>query len=114
MPNDLAAFAANGKISDLAAAAILSRLESFADVAPRYREQWQRMAGIADHAGYRLFSRLPRDGVLGFVPLQAPHPVSVATLRESPLPLAKYYPPLTDLPRTRKLYEHMVCLASHP
>ena len=114
LPDRLSAFAANGKVSDLAAAAILSRLGSFVALAPRYREQWQRLADIAEHAGYRLFSRLPNNGVLGFVPLQAPIPVEAASLHRSRLPLAKYYPPLADLPRARQIYEHMVCLAAHP
>jgi dTDP-4-amino-4,6-dideoxygalactose transaminase len=114
LPDGLAAFAANGKISELAAAAILSRLNGLAAVAPDYQRQWQRIAGIAERAGYRVFSRVPEGGVLGFVPLQAPVAVSAAALRESPMPMAKYYPPLADRPRARRLYEHMVCVACHP
>lgn len=114
LTDDLSAFAANGKMSDLAAAGILSRLGYYTSVAPQYREQWQRMADIAERAGYRIFSRPAGRGVLGFVPLQAPSPVSVAAVHGSQIPLAKYYPPLVGLPRTLQLYEHMVCLACHP
>lgn len=114
LPAELAACAANGKMSDLAAAAILSRLRMFLSVAPRYREQWLRLADIAVDAGFRVFCRPPETGVLGFVPLQAPHPVNANAVHRSRLPMAKYYPPLADLPRTRRLYEHMVCVASHP
>ena len=114
LPIELAPFAANGKISDLAAAAILARLAQFPELAGLYRRQWQRLAGIAAREGYRLFSELPPQGVLGFVPLQAPQPIAIVEVRNSRVPMAKYYPPLTDLPTARRLYEGMVCLAGHP
>ena len=110
----LSAFAANGKISDVAAAAILSHLGTFMTLAPRYREQWRRLADIAENLGFRVFSQLPGNSILGFVPLQAPHPIGIAAIQRSPLPLAKYYPPLANLPRARQIFEHMVCLAAHP
>ena len=113
-PDHTTAFAANGKISDVAAAAILARLETFVTLAPRYQEQWQRLADIAEGSGFRVFSRLPKHGVLGFVPLQAPHPVDSAGIQQSQLPLAKYYPPLANLPRARQIFDHMICLAAHP
>jgi dTDP-4-amino-4,6-dideoxygalactose transaminase len=113
-PDHVSAFAANGKISDIAAAAILSRLGTFVTLAPRYQEQWQRLADIAENSGFRVFSQLPANGILGFVPLQAPHPIEIAATQRSRLPLAKYYPPLANLPRARQIFEHMVCLAAHP
>jgi dTDP-4-amino-4,6-dideoxygalactose transaminase len=113
-PDCASSFAANGKLSDVAAAAILSRLETFVRLTPRYQEQWHRLAEIAEDSGFRVFSRLPQNGVLGFVPLQAPHPVDVTTIRRSQLPLAKYYRPLAEGPRARQIYDHMVCLAAHP
>ena len=113
-PDHVSAFAANGKISDVAAAAILSRLETFVTLAPRYQEQWQRLADIAENSGFRVFSQLPENGILGFVPLQAPHSIEIAATQRSRVPLAKYYPPLANLPRAKQIYEHMVCLAAHP
>ena len=107
-------YAANGKIADLAAAAIVARLEGWPRAADNYRIQWQRIASIAEDVGYDVFSRPATGGTLGFVPILAPSPVEIETVRSSALPLAKYYPPLGDLPTARRLYARIVCVACHP
>ena len=113
-PAWLASYAANGKMSDIAAAAILARLEAWPKIAPHYRAQRDRLAAIAIDLGYQLFGEPARDAVIGFVPLLAPVPVSVATVKASNVPLAKYYPPLADLPNARRLFDRMIGIASHP
>jgi dTDP-4-amino-4,6-dideoxygalactose transaminase len=113
-PTWLAPYAANGKMSDIAAAAILARLETWPKVAPLYRSQRDRLVAIAVEAGYQTFARPAPGAVIGFVPLVAPAPVSVATVKASDVPLAKYYPPLADLPNARRLFDRMVGIACHP
>ena len=113
-PQSLSAFAANGKMSDIAAATILARLESWPALAPEYFRQGQRVTAIATDVGFRVFAQPTSDAVIGFVPLLAPRPTGIAPIQASALPLAKYYPPLADLPCARRLFEHIVCVVSHP
>lgn len=113
-PAMLSSFAANGKLSELSAAAILHRIERRQEWTPGYIDQGHRIAGIAAAAGFKVFQQPARGGVIGFVPLLAPRPVSSGQLRASGLPMAKYYPPLADLPNARALYASIVCVASHP
>jgi len=110
----LAGFAGNGKMSDLAAAAAIARLETADDWAPAYRTQWQRVASIAGGLGFEVFSRPAPDGVSAFVALKAPGPAPGSLLAGRPLPMAKYYPPLAERPVARAIYDRIVCVASHP
>ena len=112
-PPQLSMFAANGKLSELGAAAILQRLEQLQEWAPAYTAQWCRIAEIATAAGFNIFQKPAAGSVIGFVPLLAPRSVSAARIRASSLPMAKYYPLLEDLPNARALYAHVVCVASH-
>ena len=50
---ELALFASNGKMSDLAAATILSRLKEFPGVAAEYQHQWRRIAELASNIGFK-------------------------------------------------------------
>ena len=114
-PADPALWLNNGKISDIACAFHLDRLERVGDWAPRYREQAARVARIA--------------GELGLVPLlpvaEAPPATSLAFLADAPVPIertratarlvfAKYYKPLAPLPRTQALYDRLLNVPAHP
>jgi hypothetical protein len=110
----LGRFAANGKISDLSAAAILGRVERVRGWAPLYTAQWHRIARIAIGIGFEVFLEPLPTGVIGFVALLAPGPVPRQAIRQSRLPLAKYYPPLAERPNARALFERNVCVAAHP
>lgn len=105
----------NGKISDIACAFHLSRLEAVQDWAPRYREQEIRIAEIAAEMG--LTPLLPVGGT-------APK-TSCAYLAEAPVPLerlrqtqhisfAKYYKPLAATPMTQSIYENIINIPTHP
>lgn len=113
-PAGLDMFAGNGKISDLAAAAILARLEQHEDWAPRYVAQWHRIADIGRRAGFQVLHDLLPGGAVGFTPLLAPRRVAGDLIRASRLPLAKYYPPLGEQPNARALFDRIVCVACHP
>lgn len=111
---ELALFASNGKMSDVAAATILSRLKEFPGVAAEYQHQWRRIAELASNIGFRVFFQHRAGSVIGFVPLLAPAPISVEAMRASRVPMVKYYSPLAAFPNARRLYSHMVGVASHP
>ena len=105
----------NGKISDIACAFHISRLEAVEEWTPRYHEQAARIEEIAREMGLRPL--LPPDG---------PTPkTSCAFLSVEPIPLerlrltkhinfAKYYKPLADLPMTLDVYAHIVNIPTHP
>lgn len=113
-PAGLNMFAGNGKISDLAAAAIVDRLGQHRGWAPQYAAQWHRIADIGRRAGFEVVHELLPGGAVGFTPFLAPHPVPDGLVRTSGLPLAKYYPPLDERPNARALFDRIVCVACHP
>ncbi len=113
-PSSLAAFASNGKMSDVAAAAVIARLEAEDEWAPLYRAQWQRIADIGIRSGLRLLNRPAPAAVQGFVALQAPGSITGRQIAGRGVPMAKYYPPLAETARARDLYDRNVCVACHP
>ena len=57
---------------------------------------------------------LSPGAVPGFVAFLAPGPVPAALLADRAVPMAKYYPPLSETPVARDLYDRNVCIACHP
>ena len=113
-PSSLAAFAGNGKMSDLAAAAVIARLEAVDEWAPLYRAQWQRIADLGIRSGLSLLNRPAPGAVQGFVAFKAPGPIAGQRVAGRGVPVAKYYPPLSETARARDLYDRNVCVACHP
>lgn len=113
-PSGLEPFAANGKISDLAAAAILARLETAGAWIPSYAQQWNRIARLAETAGFVVLHPGATRRAVAFLALLAPGRIPPETLAQGPLPARKYYPPLLDLPNARRLFDRIVCVACHP
>lgn len=104
----------NGKLSDIACAYQIDRLERVTDWGPRALEQRERVIDIA--------------GRCGLVPLAAPETdipmTSMPFLSEAPVPLAavdatrfstyaKYYRPLAALPRVAGLFDRLVNIPCH-
>jgi len=115
LPGEADAWLNNGKLSDIACAFHLDRLESNAHWAPRYLEQACRIDGLARAAGFR--------------PLLPVHPhvpvTSRAYLWREPLPAARlarartitctrYYMPLGHLPQVTVLHDRLVNIPCHP
>lgn len=105
----------NGKISDIACAFHLSRLEKVDEWRPRYFEQEARIGDIAHEMGLRPL--LPLGGVTP--------KTSCAFLAETPIPLerlrmtrhidfAKYYKPLAPNPMTEEVYSRILNIPTHP
>jgi len=109
----------NGKLSDLAAAAIMQRLHELPGLAALFKAQHRRVARVADELGFRLLN--PRWGELraelatpAGVALVAERPVSFEALENDEVVLRKYYRPLAGLRGARELYERIVMFPCHP
>jgi dTDP-4-amino-4,6-dideoxygalactose transaminase len=111
----LAAFAGNGKMSDIAAALILQRLQTMPRWAEGYRRQRQRIATLALSEGLDVLVEPPADAVVPHVPVLAPRAVALSDLSGTPFALAKYYQPLShDCPVAADLYSRIVNVPCHP
>jgi dTDP-4-amino-4,6-dideoxygalactose transaminase len=134
LPNAAKPYAMNGKLSEVSTAYILARLDQMPYWSPQYRLQYRRIVLAAAELGLRPLlptnvlgqpiNGLGRRGMLGkafatpaHVPLMAHRPICMKQLNKLPLPLKKYYLPLTDrskAPTAHYIYDHMVNVPCHP
>ncbi len=105
----------NGKISDIACAFHLARLEQHQTWAPRYLEQAERVDRLALEAGLQpLLPIHPTTPVMSRAYLC---PTSFAASDLSGLRhvvCVKYYDPLVPLPRVNALFDRLVNVPTHP
>ena len=104
--------ASNGKISDVACAYILMRLQSVGEIRERYQKQFERITAIG--SGLGLTSLGPcssHPGIPSNVPLLFPR--SVILPHEPTVPARKYYFPLTATPIATSIYHRIVNVACH-
>ncbi len=109
----------NGKLSDLAAAAILQRLHEFPALSARFKAQHHRIARVADGLGFRLLNPKWGEGRTELatpagVVLVANAPIPAVALENDEVVLRKYYRPLIGLAGAQKLYERIVVFPCHP
>ncbi|MGH6893415.1 MAG: DegT/DnrJ/EryC1/StrS family aminotransferase, partial [Dongiaceae bacterium] len=113
-PELLKPFAGNGKISDIACAPILERLERLPAWAPSYQTQRARIEGQCAEAGLRLLLEAPREALLASIPVLAARPVARTELASFDFDIGKYHPPLSGIgPTARRLFAHIVNIPSH-
>ena len=111
----LAVFAGNGKMSDIAAALILYRLETMPHWSEGYRRQRQRITSLALAEGLEVLVRPAADVVVPHVPVLARQPVHKADLPPAPFAVEKYYRPLSsDCPVAIDLYSRILNVPCHP
>lgn len=108
----------NGKLSDLAAAAILQRLRDLPGLRHEFRVQYRRVASIGASLGYRSLAGdadpAAHQATPPCVPLVAPRPIPAASLDNPHLVARKYYVPLEAGHATATdLYRRVVNLPSH-
>lgn len=105
----------NGKLSDIACAFLIDRLERAADWAPRHRAQAARVTRIAAGLGLRPLGRAADAPPMTSLPLVAEVPLPREALaRARRLTFGKYYRPLVPLPRAQALYERLINVPAHP
>jgi dTDP-4-amino-4,6-dideoxygalactose transaminase len=117
---DHAAFAAsNYKISDLAAAAIIDRLERMPTWSPLYAEQANRMQTLMEKVGIGIMpfigSTIP-SSPRAHTPFLCPVPVDAANIH-GPVTLRKYYRPLPSsapTPNADDLFARIFSLSNAP
>jgi dTDP-4-amino-4,6-dideoxygalactose transaminase len=102
----------NGKISDLACAAHLVRLEAEPEWRPLYTMQATRIINIACSHGFKplMAPSLP----LMSIPFIATNPVKQESLQNDYMTLGKYYKPLAITPNCNELYKRLVNVPCHP
>ncbi len=105
----------NAKISDVACAFLIDRLEQVDQWAPKYVEQAERVTSLAREAGFEpLFPDALERPAMSRA-FKAPAPVPAQRVQGTThISIGKYYKPLGDLPRTKALYEVLVNIPTHP
>lgn len=101
-------FSMNGKISELACAGILQRLDT--DLL-EYRSQYQRIKNVALEMGLHVLGD-SSAGVPPNVPILFPNPVY--NLHNAWVTLGKYYEPIQETPQATNLYQRIVNFPCHP
>ncbi|MGB0953858.1 MAG: DegT/DnrJ/EryC1/StrS family aminotransferase [Planctomycetota bacterium] len=104
----------NGKLSEMACAYHLARLETAFEWAPRYSMQALRVHHLACRAGLTpLFESHPVHAAMS-LPFLVPGSLSVPGLKNPTLTFGKYYQPLTGKPQAKRLYKRIVNIPAHP
>lgn len=112
-PDLLKRFSGNGKISDIASAPILERLERLSQWAPSYQAQRARIEDACANAGLPLLIAAPRAAILASVPVLAARTIGAGDVADFGFDLGKYYPPLGGGVRARRLFARIVNIPSH-
>ncbi|MFL0811236.1 MAG: DegT/DnrJ/EryC1/StrS family aminotransferase [Agarilytica sp.] len=102
----------NGKISDIAAAFALMRLQQMDSKADEYREQYRRIASLGRQVGFAILADVDQHpGIPANVPLLAP--VALQDFKHKILPTGRYYHPLANTPTANEIYERIVNVPCH-
>ncbi len=104
----------NGKISDVACAFHLDRLERSPEWIPRYQMQAKRILHICERAGLRPLLPVGWKDVAMSLPFLADRPIAKQQIGNPLLVLGKYYSPLAPLPKVSEIYSRMLNVPSHP
>lgn len=112
---EFAIYATNGKISELAAAAILARIEQLDQWKHGYFANCNRIRARCSAAGIATLGRAPDHVISPHVPVLAPRPIMLEEMPQARFDVRKYYRPLArGYAMATKLYERMVNIPCHP
>ncbi|MCM2131852.1 DegT/DnrJ/EryC1/StrS family aminotransferase [Larsenimonas rhizosphaerae] len=105
----------NGKMSEVAAAAIMCRVRDRQNWVSQYRDQTHRIMNLACKAGLvPLSNDLPSRHVVGQIGFLSKRPVSRHEIDASILPLEKYYRPTVGFGSgAMNIYNHMINIPTH-
>lgn len=113
--NAFAAYAANGKMSDIAAAAILERLERMPSWSGLYQRQRRRIVGLVEAAGLDILGTPPETAISAHIPVLAPQPVTLEALLPARFVSRKYYRPLAPgFAVAEEIYARVINVPCHP
>lgn len=108
-------FFANGKMSEIAAAAILDRLERLPTWSGLYRAQHARLLYLARYAGLEPLASHPDGAIAGNIPILLRAPWQEGDLPPVRFETRRYYRPLSsDAPVAADLYSRMINIPCHP
>lgn len=108
-------FCCNAKLSELAAAQILHRVQTHDAWAPAFRQQAARLSALGQKAGLRpLCPGQPSHAVPGQVAFSCAEPVGYDRVDNPAFRILKYYRPAPGSgSRARRLFDHMINLPCH-
>ena len=104
----------NGKLSEVACAYHLDRLERSPEWVPFYDMQALRIRTVCERAGLRPLFPFDRSTVATSVPYMASQPIPLSRIKNNLLRLGKYYQPLAQTESACRLYDHIVNVPCHP
>ena len=104
----------NGKLSEVACAYHLDRLERSPEWVPFYDMQALRIRTVCERAGLRPLFPFDRSTVATSVPYLASKPIPLSRIKNNLLRLGKYYQPLARTESACRLYDHIVNVPCHP
>ena len=104
----------NGKMAEVAAAAILERLERLPGWGAAYRQQRARIEALCHEASLPLLLQPAESAILASVPVLAARPLARAELPNLGFDIGKYYPPLPGAnPTARCIFAHIANVPAH-
>ncbi len=105
-------FANNGKISDIASAFSLVRLQEMETKSAEYLSQYQRISTIGKKVGFSILAdKDEHPGTPANVPFLGPRPF--ANFKHPLLPSGRYYHPLGNTPKAREIYSRIINIPCH-
>ncbi len=108
-------YAFNGKLSEVAAASILERLERLPNWSFFYERQRRRLLELASQYELPLLTKTNPNSISSSIPVLAPRPVSLEQLSEQRFKVQKYYRPLRPgFPVADDIFSRIVNIPCHP
>lgn len=110
-----APYAANGKMSDIAAAPIVERLERFESWSPLYIAQTLRISHFASCAGLILLGGVPEGAITGHLAVLRPSTIELDAVPQCRFVCRKYYRPLAPgFAVASDLFRRIINVPCHP
>lgn len=106
--------ATNGKISDIAAAAIIGRLEALPNWAVEYANQRERISRAIADAGLTILGKAPENTIVAHIPVLLDRPTPLGDLPRARFDVGRYYRSLREgFPTASNLFDRMVNIPAH-
>lgn len=110
--NQSHSFSTNGKMSDITAAYIIDRLDTFDTYKTTYQNQYDRIAKLAKSLGYEKLCDSKTNTCPPNLPLIAP--INIENKNSERFVLQKYYKPLNNnCPMAKHIYKRIINIPCH-